>query len=142
MLRLLFFADYAAAEENFRAALDEARKVHDSATAANANEGLGYVAYMQGRYGDARRLYELAADELKARGLLVDTVNLLLAISETYLLEGNQPMSAQVFISLLSEPSLARAVDARSFYIRLREGYFLLLQGDREGAYAALADAV
>lgn len=142
MLRLLFFADYAAAEENFRAALDEARKVHDAATAANANVGLGYVAYMQGRYGDARRFYEEAADELKARGLLVDTVNLLLAISETYLLEGDQPTSTQVFIQLMSEPSLSKAIDARSFYIRLGEGYFLLLQGDKEGAITALADAV
>ena len=111
-------------------------------TAGNAQVGLGYVAYFQGQFAEARRIYEEAAAALRARGLLVDTVNLLLAISEAYLLEGNQPASTKVFMDLLSEPSLSRAIDARSFYIRLSEGFFLFFQGDPAGSAEAFTDAV
>jgi len=142
MLRLLFFADYEAARAHFRSVLEEAQSSADQATAGNAQVGLGYVAYFQGQFAEARRIYEEAAAALRARGLLVDTVNLLLAISEAYLLEGNQPASTKVFMDLLSEPSLSRAIDARSFYIRLSEGFFLFFQGDPAGSAEAFTDAV
>ncbi len=142
MLRLVFFADYDSAKANFRSALNEAHQIHDAATVSNAKIGLAYAAYLQGRFAEARRLYEEAAAGLRDQGLLVDTVNLILAISEAYFLEGNQPASAQVATTMMTDSSLSRAVDARSFYVRLVEGYLYLLQGDREEAYTALEDAV
>ncbi len=142
MFRLIFFADYEAAQASFRLALDEARKIHDQATVANAKVGLGYAAYFQGRFAEARRCYEEAAGGLKAQGLLVDTVNILLAVSEASLLAGDQPAAAQALFTLMSDSSLSPAVDTRGFYVRLTEGYTRLIQGDRQGAYAALADAV
>ena len=142
MFRLIFFADYETAGANFREALDEARKIHDFATVANAKVGLGYAEYFQGRFAEARRLYTEAADELRAQGLLVDAVNILLGISEAAFLEGDQPAAYDILVTLMSDPSLSRAVNARTFWVSLTEGYTSLLQGEREEAYAALTDAV
>src|SRR2546428_683675 len=142
MFRLIFFADYATAAATFREALAEARKIHDFATVANAKVGLGYAEYFQGRFAEARRLYTEAADELRAQGLLVDAVNILLGISEAAFLEGDQPAAYDILVTLMSDPSLSRAVNARTFWVSLTEGYTSLLQGEREEAYAALTDAV
>jgi tetratricopeptide (TPR) repeat protein len=142
MFRLIFFADYAAAEANFRAALEEAAKIHELATVANAKVGLGYMCFFQGRFSESRQLYEEAAAELKAQGLLADAVNIVLAISEAYFLEGNQPAAFETLGVLVTDESLARAVGSRGFYVRLTEGYTHLIQGERDEAYAALLDAV
>src|SRR3989454_71605 len=142
MFRLIFFADYATAGANFREALDEAKKIHDFATVANAKVGLGDTEYFQGRFAEARQLYTEAPDELRAQGLLVDAVNILLGISEAAFLGGDQPAAYEILLTLMSDPSLARAVNARTFWVSLTEGYTSLLQGEREEAYAALTDAV
>ena len=142
MFRLVFFADYRSAEDYFRAALADAEQIRDTATIANAKVGLGYASYFQGRFTEARGFYEQAVEGLRTQGLLVDAVNILLGLSEAFFLEGDQPNGFRILGLLLSDPSLKKAVDARSFYVRLTEGYTYLIGGQSEDAYEALTDAV
>ena len=138
---LEFFADYDAAEANFRQALDEAQRIQDTTTVANAKTGLAYVAYFRGRLTEARRGFKEASAELKAQGLIVDAVNNLLALAESSFLDGDIEALGQIMASL-HDPELAAAVEARMIFVRLAEGYFLLAEGDREASYAALLDAI
>jgi len=138
---LELLADMTAAEGYFAEAMALAERIHDPETVASSRYALGFVAYFQERFEDAKSLFEQSATDFASLGLEGLAVESLSMVAECCLLLGDLD-GFQDVVQSLREPSLARGVHTRFILVQILIGLNDLIRGDADGCHAAFAEAL
>ena len=138
---LELLADMGAAEAYFAEAMALAEKIYDPDTMASSRYALGFVAYFQERFEDAKSLFEQSATDFAALSLEGLAVESLSMVAECCLLLGDLE-GFQAVVKSLREPSLVHGVRARFILVKILTGLDDLIRGDANGCRAAFAEAL
>ncbi len=138
---LELLADVTAAQTCFAEALGLGKRIYDFDTEASARYGLGFVAYFEERFDDARMVFERCATDFASLGFAGYAVESLSMVAECYLLQGDIEGFRQVVASF-HEASMARGVEDRYILVTILQGVDALLGGNQAACHAAFAEAL
>ncbi|HEY4705454.1 MAG TPA: hypothetical protein VII27_06955 [Thermoplasmata archaeon] len=134
-------ADFAVSESYFREALSFGRRIYDAAAVAFARYGLAYIAFYQGRFGDARRMLAEILPEIRQPAFLQWAVEATCTVAECCLLE-NDLDGFRTAARTLEDPGLTRGVEARASMVDATRGLLHVVGGDTDGAMRAFRAAI
>ncbi len=138
---LHLLADLSAAKRYFEQALALAQEIHNVATVAFANYGLGYVSYYEGEFEDAYREFQRLALDIQGLGFPAFAVESLCMAAMCSLLLGD-PQRFGGIVAALKNPELSRGVEARIVMARVLEALEHFLHGKREESDALFHEAL
>jgi len=138
---LELLADMGAAEAYFAEAMALAERIYDPDTMASSRYALGFVAYFQERFDDAKALFEQSSKDFASLGLEGLSVESLSMVAECCLLLG-EIEGFQDVVKSMRDPSLVHGVQARFILVKILTGLDDLIRGDAAGCHAAFAEAL
>lgn len=137
---LYLLADHATAREYFARAKSVGQKIRSSATVAFSEYGFGVAAYYEGRFGEARDIFERFVEEMARQGNFGYMVEGVWRAAECCLLEGDI-RGFQTVTSRLDNPGVSRGVEVRPVLGKLLLGLRHLIEGNAAASIATLQES-